>query len=219
VTPFELVTAYAPFANGGLRVRPRLVRRIERADGSVLWSEEPGAPVPVMDPRDAFQMTSMLRSVVDLGTGTAIRAAGVTQPVAGKTGTTNNGADVWFVGYTKSIVAGFWFGYDAPHSITGDASGGRLAAPAWAEFYQQGWRDRATDTDWSPPPGMVPRMIDAETGMLASDWCPITQREWFKPGTEPTEVCDQHYEVPEAEPFVIGLGSKLGKALKKIFKF
>ena len=219
VTPFELVTAYAPFSNGGLRVRPRLVRRIERADGSVLWSQDAVSPVPVMDPRDAYQMTSMLRSVVDRGTGTAVRAAGVTQPVAGKTGTTNNGADVWFVGYTKSIVAGFWFGYDAPHSITGDASGGRLAAPAWAEFYQQGWRERATDTDWLPPAGMVPRVIDAETGMLAGEWCPITQQEWFKPGTEPTEVCDQHEELPEAEPFVIGLGSKLGKALKKIFKF
>src|SRR5262245_33847119 len=152
VTPIELVTAYSPFANGGFRVRPRLVRRIERADGSVLWSQDPTPLTPVMDPRDAFQMTSMLRSVVDRGPGTAIRAAGVTQPVAGKTGTTNNGADVWFVGFSKSVVAGFWFGYDAPHSITGDASGGRLAAPAWAEFYQQGWRDRTIDTDWSPPP-------------------------------------------------------------------
>ena len=66
---------------------------------------------------------------------------------------------------------------------------------------------------------MVPRVIDAETGMLAGEWCPITQREWLKPGTEPTEVCDQHFELPEAEPFVIGLGSKLGRALKKIFKF
>ena len=219
VTPIELVTAYAPFSNGGLRVRPRLVRRIERADGSVLWSQESSTPVPVMDPRDAYQLTSMLRSVVDRGTGTAIRAYGITQPVAGKTGTTNNGADVWFVGYTKSLVAGFWFGYDTPHSITGDASGGRLAAPAWAEFYQQGWRDRSGDTDWQPPAGMVARVIDAETGMLAGDWCPITQREWFKPGTEPTEICNEHFELPEAEPFVIGLGSKIGKALKKIFKF
>ncbi len=219
VTPVELVTAYAPFANGGLRVRPRLVRRIERADGSVLWANETVTPVAVMDPRDAFQMTSMMRAVVDRGTGTAIRAYGVTQSVAGKTGTTNNGADVWFVGYTKSLVAGFWFGYDTPHSITGDASGGRLAAPAWAEFYREGWRDRAADTEWVPPAGMVPRLIDAETGLLAGDWCPFTTREWFKPGTEPTEVCDEHYELPEAEPFIIGLGGKIGKALKKIFRF
>ena len=219
VTPVELVTAYAPFANGGLRVRPRLVRRIERADGSVLWANETVTPVAVMDPRDAFQMTSMMRAVVDRGTATAIRAYGVTQSVAGKTGTTNNGADVWFVGYTKSLVAGFWFGYDTPHSITGDASGGRLAAPAWAEFYREGWRDRSADTEWAPPAGMGPRLIDAETGLLAGDWCPFTTREWFKPGTEPTAVCDEHYELPEAEPFIIGLGGKLGKALKKIFRF
>jgi penicillin-binding protein 1A len=219
VTPVELVTAYAPFANGGLRVRPRLVRRVERADGSVLWAADNPAPVAVMDPRDAFQMTSMMRAVVDRGTATAIRAYGVTQSVAGKTGTTNNGADVWFVGYTKSLVAGFWFGYDTPHSITGDASGGRLAAPAWAEFYREGWRDRAADTEWTPPAGMVPKLIDAETGMVAGDWCPFTTREWFKPGTEPTAVCDEHYELPEAEPFIIGLGGKIGKAIKKIFRF
>src|SRR5688572_18009498 len=192
VTPVELVTAYAPFANGGHRVRPRLVRRIERSDGSVLWSQESAVPVAVMDPRDAFQMTSMMRSVVDRGTATAIRAYGVTQSVAGKIGTTNKGADVWFVGYTKSLVAGFWFGYDTPHSITGDANGGRLAAPAWAEFYQQGWPDRRGDTEWVPPAGMVARLIDAETGLLAGDWCPFTQREWFKPGTEPAQLCDEH---------------------------
>ena len=219
VTPLELVTAYAPFANGGNRVRPRLVRRIERADGSVLWTQDV-ATVPVMDPRDAFQMTSMMRSVVDRGTGTAIRGYGITQPVAGKTGTTNNGADVWFVGYTKSLVAGFWFGFDTPQSIASDANGGRLAAPAWAEFYQQGWRDRSADTEWAPPAGMVARLIDAETGLLAGDWCPYTQREWFKPGSEPTEICDEHYELPEAEPFIIDkLGDKLGQALKKIFRF
>lgn len=218
VTPLELVTAYAPFANGGLHVQPRLVRRIERPDGSVLWTQEPSR-VPVMDPRDAFQMTSMLRSVVDHGTGTAVRAYGVRTAVAGKTGTTNNGADVWFVGYTKTLVAGFWFGYDTPHSITSDANGGRLAAPAWAEFYQAGWRERTSDTDWAPPAGMVARVIDAETGMLAGDWCPLTQREWFKPGTEPTEVCNEHYELPEAEPFIIGLGDRIGRALKKIFRF
>jgi len=219
VTPLELVTAYAPFANGGWRVRPRLVRRIERADGSVLWTQET-VTVSVMDPRDAFQMTSMLRSVVDRGTGTAIRGYGITQPVAGKTGTTNNGADVWFVGYTKSLVAGFWFGYDTPQSLSGDANGGRLAAPAWAEFYQQGWRDRTADTEWTPPDGMVARIIDAETGLLAGDWCPFTQREWFKPGSEPTQVCDEHFELPEAEPFIIGgLGNRIGQALKKIFRF
>ncbi|MEP6990680.1 MAG: PBP1A family penicillin-binding protein, partial [bacterium] len=110
VTPLELVAAYAPFANGGLRVHPRLVRRIEAADGTLLWSSEIVPADTVMDPRDAYQITSMLRGVVDAGSGRTVRDAGVRGPVAGKTGTTNNATDVWFVGYTPTLVAGVWFG-------------------------------------------------------------------------------------------------------------
>ena len=222
VTPLELVTAYAPFANGGYRVTPRLVRRIEAADGTLLWSSEPTMS-PVMDPRDAYQVTSMLRSVVDHGTGHAVRDMGVDGPIAGKTGTTNNNADVWFVGYSPTIVAGVWFGYDTPRPLPGGASGGRFAAPAWAQFYQAGWHETGTDDWWRPPAGMVSRMIDATTGELASEWCPTTQEEWFKPGTEPTEYCRAHTQ-PE-EPFaaaasaVNGMSQKIGKALRKIFSF
>ena len=144
VTPLELVAAYAPFANGGLRVRPRLVRRIEAADGTVLWAAEIAPADTVMDPRDAYQITSMLRGVVDNGTARTVREAGVRGAVAGKTGTTNNGADVWFVGYTPSLVAGVWFGYDTPKQIAPHASGGHLAAPAWADFYLNGWREPAS---------------------------------------------------------------------------
>src|SRR5213078_3691383 len=94
---------------------------------------------PVLDPRDAYEITSMLRGVVDYGTGRTIRDMGVTGPVAGKTGTTNSGNDVWFVGFTPTLVAGVWFGYDTPRPISYNAAGGRLAAPAWAEFYIGGW--------------------------------------------------------------------------------
>jgi penicillin-binding protein 1A len=228
VTPLELATAYAPFANGGSKVKPRLVRRVETADGVVVW-ESAVQRSPAMDARDAFQLTSMLRSVVDAGTGRALRDYGVTGPVAGKTGTTNNGSDVWFVGYTPNLVAAIWFGYDSPHSIGYDASGGRLAAPAWAEFYLNGWHERARDTDWQPPPGLVDRTIDATNGLLAGEYCPLTQREWFKVGTEPTRYCDEHlepvYEPPipdtiqDMRPWIDGVGRKLGKALKKVFKF
>jgi penicillin-binding protein 1A len=225
VTPLELVAAYAPFSNGGYRVAPRLVRRIETPDGSVLWSRDI-ARTQVMDPRDAYQLTSMLRSVVDRGTGSAVRGYGVKGPVAGKTGTTNDGTDVWFVGYTPTVVAGFWFGYDKPRSISHDANGGRLAAPAWAEFYTGGWKEKEPADAWRPPDGLASRVIDAETGMLANEWCPITQREYFKPGTEPRESCSEHYPLPEAEPFEVVLqreaedwAGKLGKRLKKIFKF
>jgi len=164
VTPLELVTAYAPFANGGFRVKPRLVRSIETKDNPRLWQQEEGRGTPVMDPRDAYQVTSMLQSVVDYGTGKAVRDYGVTGLVAGKTGTTNSGTDVWFVGYTPTLVAGFWFGFDNPAPIGGDASGGRLAAPAWAEFFLNGWREPKNPTAWNPRPGMTMRIIDPTTG-------------------------------------------------------
>ncbi|HKH93986.1 MAG TPA: penicillin-binding transpeptidase domain-containing protein, partial [Gemmatimonadaceae bacterium] len=232
VTPLELVAAYAPFANGGLRVHPRLVRRIETADGTVLWAAETAPPDTVMDPRDAYQLTSMLRGVVDNGTGRTVRDAGVKGPVAGKTGTTNNAADVWFVGYTPSLIAGVWFGYDTPKQIAPHASGGHLAAPAWADFYLAGWREPASSAKgWTPPPGMTMRLIDPGTGMLANEWCPIKKREYFKPGTEPTETCNVHTEpiyqeeeVPDdvdpngRDPVERGVDG-IGKVLRKIFRF
>jgi 1A family penicillin-binding protein len=189
VTPLELVTAYAPFANGGSRVKPRLVRRIERMDGTLLWSSEPQLTM-AMDPRDAFQMTSMLRGVVDGGTGRVVRDMGVDGPIAGKTGTTNDGADTWFVGYTPVLVAGFWFGYDSPRSLGGAATGARMAAPAWVRFYRDGWRERGYD--WPVPAGLVSATIDAQTGALATDWCPLATREWFRVGTQPQAVCEEH---------------------------
>ncbi|HMC56864.1 MAG TPA: PBP1A family penicillin-binding protein [Gemmatimonadaceae bacterium] len=226
VTPLELVTAYAPFANGGVRVRPRLVTRIEAPDGKVLWSQEVER-VPAMDPRDAYELTSMLRAVVDYGTGKVIRDYGITAPVAGKTGTTNNGADVWFIGYTPTLVAGVWFGYDTPRQIAENAAGGRFAAPAWAEFYKTGWRERS-GVEWMPPNGMVSAIIDPETGQLATEWCPRRVREWFKPGTQPNAPCDLHTE-PAPQVIADDNGNvvvpdqdwlgQLGKRLKRILRF
>ncbi|HSJ64684.1 MAG TPA: PBP1A family penicillin-binding protein [Gemmatimonadaceae bacterium] len=217
VTPMELVSAYAPFANGGLRVRPRIVRRIEDSDGAVLWQADSAARPRVMTPEDAYQITAMLRGAVDYGTGSAVRAYGARGPIAGKTGTTNNNADVWFVGYTPTLVAGVWFGYDTPRQLSGNASGGRLAAPAWAEFYVNGWRERGSAAAWQPPPGMVRAVIDAQTGELASEWCEHTIVEWFEPGMEPTNYCRTH-----EEPYWIegedGFGRKLVDAFKKIFR-
>ena len=228
VTPLELVTAYAPFANGGFRVKPRLVRSIETKDNPRLWQQEEGRGTPVMDPRDAYQVTSMLQSVVDYGTGKAVRDYGVTGLVAGKTGTTNSGTDVWFVGYTPTLVAGFWFGFDNPAPIGGDASGGRLAAPAWAEFFLNGWREPKNPTAWNPPPGMTMRIIDPTTGYLATEWCPASRNEYYKPGTEPTIQCPVHgpdmgdQENPDWQnqrDWQNDFGKRIGKALGKIFKF
>jgi membrane carboxypeptidase/penicillin-binding protein len=88
-------------------------------------------------------------------------------------------------------VATVWFGYDVPRRIAANASGGRLAAPAWAAFYRNGWRERSP-VEWLPPAGLVSRRIDEETFYLANEWCPSTRQEWFKPGTEPVRFCPYH---------------------------
>jgi penicillin-binding protein 1A len=224
VTPLELVAAYAPFGNGGYRVKPRLVTKILAPDGTVL-SEFENARVPAMNPQDAYELTSMLRGVVDFGTGRAIRDWGITVPIAGKTGTTNSGNDVWFVGYSPTLVAGVWFGYDTPRPISSNASGGRLAAPAWAEIFRSGWRE-PRGSNWDVPAGMMPAVIDPESGLLATDWCPQRVREYFKPTSVPRETCNLHNEwtqriITEAEDNGVpnaGNGRPRGKnEVEKIF--
>jgi penicillin-binding protein 1A len=234
VTPQELVTAYSPFANGGYKVKPRLVRSISTADDVPIWQDDDQNQVTnrvqVMDPRDAYQVTSMLQSVVDYGTGKVVRASGVKGLVAGKTGTTNSGTDVWFVGYTPTVVAAFWFGFDTPAPISGDASGGRLAAPAWVDFYQNGWRETASPNAWNPPAGMVEKIIDPTTGYLATEWCPVTRNEYYKPELAlPTIPCpdhgpdqydDQNNNGDQAQrDWSNDFGKKISKALGKIFRF
>ncbi len=215
VTPLELVAAYAPFANGGVQVTPSLVRRIEAGDGTVLWRAPARKAERVLGEAEAFQLTSMLESVVDGGTGRALRDLGVRGVVAGKTGTTNDGTNVWFVGYTPTVVAAVWFGYDAPKPIAPSASGGRLAAPAWAAFYLDGWFEREP-ADWARPAGLVSRTIDSFNGDLANEWCPVTQREWFRAGTEPTHACSEH-KAPFGDRLA-EFGRKIGRALKDLFK-
>jgi penicillin-binding protein 1A len=198
VTPVELVSAYAPFANGGTKVKPRIVARIEAPDGTLLWSNEMVRTPGAMDPADAYEITEMLQGVVNYGTGKTIRDMGVTGAIAGKTGTTNSGEDVWFVGFTPTLVAGVWFGYDTPRQISTNASGGRLAAPAWAEFYQAGWHE-PRGSAFVPPVGMVSAVVDPQSGELATEWCPSRTRQWFKPGSEPREECHLHTGPPEAQ--------------------
>jgi len=210
VTPLELVAAYAPFANGGNRVTPRLVTRIEAPDGTLLWTAETRAQAqPAMDSQDAYEITQMLQGVVNYGTGRAIRDMGVTAPVAGKTGTTNSGEDVWFVGYTPTLVAGIWFGYDTPRAISTNASGGRLAAPAWAEFYQAGWRE-PRGAAFTVPVGMVQAVVDPQSGELATEWCPARVHQWFKPGREPQETCHLHTGPPQGQIAIDANGNVQG---------
>ncbi len=196
VTPLELTASYAVFANGGTRVMPHVVERVEDQFGHLLWERVAAPGARVLEESDAFLVTSLLGSVVDQGTGRSVREAGVRGPVAGKTGTTNDGADVWFVGYSPTLVAAVWFGADNPQPLGWNATGGRLAAPVWARFLQDGWHSPENDAPWLPPPGIESWQIDIGTGKLASDWCGPSRREYFKAGTQPRISCET--EIPFA---------------------
>ena len=113
VTPLDLAAAYSVFPNGGFKVTPRAIRRVIDEDGDIVL-DEPSDPERILPAPVAFQMVSMMRDVIDRGTGSGVRAAGVRFPVAGKTGTTNDFKDAWFVGYSTTVVAAVWVGYDQP---------------------------------------------------------------------------------------------------------
>ena len=185
--PLELVAAYAPFANLGSAVEPSFVARVEDRNGKTVWQPEPAAPSLALDPRVAFIVRDMMRDVVERGTATAVRRhLPPTIPVAGKTGTTNDNADVWFVGMTPEIVAGVWLGFDRPKTITPGAAGGSLAAPIFGSMLQR-WYTGRTAGSWEPPAGLVSGEMDRVTGMVADAFTPPERRyvEYFLEGTEP----------------------------------
>ncbi|MEJ2192867.1 MAG: PBP1A family penicillin-binding protein [Nitrospirota bacterium] len=183
ITPLELTSAYGSFANSGVKMQPIAIKYITDKKGRVLESNEPQGR-RVMDRQTAFLMTSMLEDVVNYGTGWRARSLGV--PVAGKTGTTNEYRDAWFLGYTTQMVAGVWVGFDEPHSLGKDETGSRAAAPIWVDFMHAS-TPRSRTEDFPIPPGIVTRLIDPETGLLANRWTEKPLREYFKKGTEPTK--------------------------------
>jgi len=194
VYPMEIVSAYSAFANLGQRVAPMAITRVENAKGQVLW--EPSAvTVPVMQPTEAWLMVDMMKDVVLHGTAySATTAAGFRLPAGGKTGTTNDGNDVWFIGYTADLVAGVWIGMDRPTKIKANAQGGILAAPAWTTFMLEVYRRKPAPPDWPRPDGLVSKDIDRTTGMLRNPYCPtpVIVTEWYLPGTEPIQECNVH---------------------------
>lgn len=195
VVPAELVAAYAAFANGGYRVKPRLITRVEDAHGNVLW-QAPFERRRALDEDVAFLTLSLLEDVIERGTGTAVRSSGFWLPAAGKTGTTNESKDAWFIGMTPDLVAGVWIGFDRPQRIVSNGSGGSLAAPAWAELMKAAYRDRPAPAAWVPPPGLTSVPIDPATGSRATHDCPAedVRIEYFLRGTEPREYCPLHPE-------------------------
>ncbi|HEX6589118.1 MAG TPA: PBP1A family penicillin-binding protein [Longimicrobiales bacterium] len=186
VTLLEMVGAYAAFATLGDRPTPHFVERIEDRDGNVVWTRETRVQ-RVIDPAVAFIITDILRDVVDRGTATAVRGAGYRGVAAGKTGTTNDNSDVWFMGFTPEAVGGIWIGFDEPTPIVRGATGGSIAAPVWARVM----RHLRGGGEWTPPPGVERRQVDSYGNIIASN-CPVigqVREEWFLEGSAPLGRC------------------------------
>jgi len=190
----DMVAAYTAFANLGERTRPLGILRVEDRQGNILWQPSTDA-TPVMDEVQAWIVLDVLRDVVRRGTAfSAVTGQGFTVPAGGKTGTTNDYKDVWYMGFTPDLVTGVWLGFDNPAKIMGNAQGGRLAAPAWTAMMQQVYDRRRAPAPWQQPEGVVADQIDAETGYRATPRCPVKQVivEYFVPGTEPSAFCPLH---------------------------
>jgi penicillin-binding protein 1A len=165
VIPLQLVSAYTAPATLGVRASPIGIRRVEDADGAVLWQPQRRRE-RVLPADQAYVLNDMLRGTIRSGTATsAVRAAGFTVPAGGKSGTTNDYTDVWFIGYTRELVAGIWIGLDQPQTIKPGAQGGRLAAPAWAAFMREIYERRPSPGDWIVPSG-AQRLLDAQAGIV-----------------------------------------------------
>jgi penicillin-binding protein 1A len=222
VKPIEVAEAFSGFATLGTKVHPFPILRVEDADGRLLWEPQPER-TQVLDSLVARIMVSMLEDVVRRGTGyTGIRVTGglpYEVSAAGKTGTTNDGTDVWFTGFTPNLLATVWFGMDTPVPIftlgpgRRQATGGGLAAPVWGRFMKHAYYGMEPAEDGPPDPsedgigqpmlplpgpwpaldGLHAVLVDRATGKLASQWCDEEERylEYYLPGTEPTEYCDR----------------------------
>ncbi len=204
-TLMRIATGYCVFANGGRQVKPTLIDRIQDRWGRTVWRHDQraceackaedweGQDEPevlddrkqVIDPHTAYQMTSILEGVIQRGTAKSLRKLG--RPIAGKTGTTNEEKDAWFIGYSPDLVVGVFVGYDTPRPMGKGQTGGRVAAPVFASFM----KEALADTPPAPfriPPGIKLIRVDLHTGLRASADDPSSIMEAFKPGEEPDDA-------------------------------
>jgi penicillin-binding protein 1B len=188
LTPLELATAYAVLANGGRRVTPRFFTSVEDGTGKTLV-ENGSKTQAVVTSESAYLVTDMLRSAIDAGTGREIRARSLDADIAGKTGTTNDTRDAWFVGYTKDVLAVVWVGYDDNREL--GLSGAEAALPLWSRFMKAALAGGERDT-FAAPKGIVAAEIDPATGQRASKSCPRRIREVFRAASAPRETCGLH---------------------------
>ncbi|MGB2716316.1 MAG: PBP1A family penicillin-binding protein [Vicinamibacterales bacterium] len=208
VTLLALTAAYGSFANGGLVRPPVFIRRVEDSEGKVLYSDE-GKSQRAISEATAFLMTSMLSDVINYGTAYRARQAGFTLPAAGKTGTTNEYVDVWFVGYTPHLVTGVWIGFDQPKTILRNGYAGELAVPLWASFMKTATRGDKPD-QFERPANVTTINVCRVSGKLPNGGCDdvevvnrdglIERRsmiytEYFVKGTQPTTLCPIHEPV------------------------
>jgi len=205
VTLQSMTAAYAGFDNHGDVPRPLLIRRVEDRSGQLLYESQPSTTHAISE-QTAFLMTTMMADVINAGTGARARSLGFTLPAAGKTGTTNDFNDAWFIGFTPSLVAGVWVGFDQPHTILPNGFAADVAVPVWANFMKA-----ATSGDkpvgFSAPGGIVTATVCRLSGKLATEGCnhavvlsengevagrSMVYTEYFARGTEPTAYCDLH---------------------------
>ncbi|HEV2642025.1 MAG TPA: PBP1A family penicillin-binding protein, partial [Candidatus Elarobacter sp.] len=200
VIPLEMIGAYTTFATLGVRATPNAILRVENNKHQVIWQPTP-VRTQVMTPEESWLMVSMMKDVIQRGTAYgSVWDAGFHVPAGGKTGTTNDGTNVWFIGYTADLVAGVWMGFDKPQTIKGNAQGGILAAPAWTSFMTEVYRRKPTPPDWPMPYDITTREIDARTGLLWSPTCAgdASVTEYYLPGTEPVNECGTYAAPPGA---------------------
>jgi 1A family penicillin-binding protein len=190
VTPLELTGAFAAFPNGGIAVRPRGIVRVIDADGGVAY-DNPIQMERVISPATAFQMVSMLEDVMDRGTGAPARSLGVRFAAGGKTGTTDDFKDAWFVGFSSSLVAGVWVGFDQPRTIGRDAYGSRYALPIWSDFMRQASRRRRPDA-FEPPSGLHDEVLCRVSYMRPVEGCPVYTEYLKEDDVVPGRLCPIH---------------------------
>jgi 1A family penicillin-binding protein len=205
VSLLQLTSAYSAFANGGFVRRPVMIRRVEDGAGTVLYTDEGKADRAISE-STAFLMASMLADVINAGTAYRARQAGFVLPAAGKTGTTNDYNDAWFVGFTPKIVTGVWIGFDQPRTIISNGYAGDVAVPLWGSFMKEA--TRGDKPEWLPKPASVVALnVCRISGMLPGDGCThvdVVNRdgfvetrsmvftEYFVRGTQPTTECPIH---------------------------
>jgi penicillin-binding protein 1A len=197
VSLLEIVQAYSIFANQGYLVQPAFITKIEDRNGNILEEMNP-VRKKVIEESTAYIMTSLLEGVVKFGTARRIRA--LHRPVAGKTGTTNNLYDAWFVGYTPRYITGVWVGFDQERSLGAGETGSRAASPIWLGFMQEILKNEPVRI-FQVPEGVVFAKIDADTGKLPIPESKHTVFECFKEGTVPTEYTAKPGAVTEPEQF------------------